>query len=162
MMTAGENSKTGADEQPKSEKRSLSELYPSRFRGWALKTPIGTVPTIPTKAETEPFVALAKSGTFLQELVFDSPEFNAAFHNYAASAAGDPSKLLQWAKDYHAGRVALLMVRGWKGSPIKLMANGDMNDGQHRLLAAVFMDLKEVDVVVLHAEAVPARAQPSL
>jgi hypothetical protein len=41
------------------------------------------------------------------------------------------------------------------------MANGDMNDGQHRLLAAVFTDLKEVDVVVLHAEPVAALAQPS-
>ena len=99
--------------------------------------------------------------TFLQELVFDSPEFHTAFRNYAASVADDPTKLLQWAKDYHAGRVAFLMVRGWNGSPIKIMANGDMNDGQHRLLAAVFMDLKEVDVVVLHAEPVAALALPS-
>jgi hypothetical protein len=161
MSTAGENAKTNANDRPKSEKRSVSDLYPSRFRGWAFKTPTGTVPTNPTKAETEPFVALAESGTFLQKLVFDSPEFHAAFREYAVSVADDPTKLVQWAKDYHAGRVAFLIVRGWKNSPIKIMPNGDMNDGQHRLLAAVFMDLKEVDVVVLHPEPVAGVALPS-
>jgi hypothetical protein len=89
-------------------------------------------------------VERAKAGQF-QELVFDSKEFRDEFAKYAAQ---DFDKLFAWLMDYHAGRVAYFVEKKWGNSPVEIMANGDMKEGQHRLMAAKFMDLEELEVLV--------------
>ena len=49
---------------------------------------------------------------------------------------------------YHARRIAQFVVHGWT-APIILTADGRMNDGLHRLKAAIFNGMEEVEVTFL-------------
>jgi hypothetical protein len=51
-------------------------------------------------------------------------------------------------KTYHARRIARFVVHGWT-DPIALTADGRMNDGLHRLKAANFKGMDEVEVTIL-------------
>jgi hypothetical protein len=51
-------------------------------------------------------------------------------------------------KLYHSRRIAFFVVNGWT-DPIVLTADGRMNDGLHRLKAAIFRGMDEVEVIIL-------------
>lgn len=150
MTPADETASEVVASEPKREKRSVAHLLKTCFRGWDLDTPAGRVRTVPNNGEIAHFVELGRStGSFKQgELRFDSPEFHAAFKQYISDVGGDVNKCIRWAKDYHAARVAKIAVQGWSDYPIRIAANGDMIDGQHRLLSADFLGMTEVDVEV--------------
>ena len=148
MSSPVENKQPEGQKDQRPEKRKVAELFGSKFRGWDLLISGRRFSTVQTEPEAAKFLALAEAGTFLQELIFDSPEFKAEFNRVVLSAGQNAGKVLKWTTDYHAGRVAYLMFKGWDTSPIRLAADGDMLDGQHRLLAAVFLKIAEVDVLI--------------
>jgi len=49
---------------------------------------------------------------------------------------------------YHAGRIAHFVVNGWD-HPISINANDELTDGTHRVKAAIFKGLIEVEVAIL-------------
>jgi hypothetical protein len=51
-------------------------------------------------------------------------------------------------KIYHARRIAFFVVNGWK-EPVALTAEGKVNDGLHRIKAAIFIGMDEVEVIIL-------------
>jgi hypothetical protein len=130
---------------PSSEKWKVADLLP-KFRGWEMKDERGKKhQTAPTKEEIEKAVEEAKLGK-LETLIFDSDDFKAEFAKYKSQGF---AVAFTWFKNYNASRVAYLVEKGWAGHPIKVMMNGDLNDGQHRIMAACFLGLKEVDVLVI-------------
>lgn len=48
---------------------------------------------------------------------------------------------------YHAKRIAHFVVHGWS-DPISLRGDGKITDGSHRLKAAIFMYMDEVNVII--------------
>jgi hypothetical protein len=82
----------------------------------------------------------------LEERVFNKTEELHA--QLREEARGDPELMYTLFRDYNANRVAYFVVKGWEESPIEVMANGDMKDGQHRWLAAHYLERDEVDVIV--------------
>ncbi len=115
------------------------------FRGWTIgPDPNKQIPTNPDCIQIAKAVEEAKKGK-LQDLVFNSLQFQAEF----AKHKSDFYACYAWIIDYHAGRVAYFVVKGWANSPIEITASGAMNEGQHRLLAACFMKLDEIEVIVI-------------
>lgn len=51
---------------------------------------------------------------------------------------------------YHAERIAYFVVNGWddSGHPIRIDAKNALHDGGHRIRAALFKGVREVDVIV--------------
>jgi hypothetical protein len=55
-----------------------------------------------------------------------------------------PEKYIQAKKAEHAARIAGFVTKGWK-SPLRIRPDGVMMDGTHRLKAAKFKGLKEIE-----------------
>lgn len=137
-----------SDDPMSSDKQHLKrKLCDIPFRGWAVRVGDQTPDVTPTIAEIDKAVELAKSGK-LEEREF-SANPDALAQALIKEAQGDLSKFCLLSREYHAERVAYLVIKKWEEFPIEVMANGDMRDGQHRWLAAKYLELEEVDIVVI-------------
>jgi ParB-like chromosome segregation protein Spo0J len=134
--------------EPKPEKsRVKRKLSKIPFRGWAVQIGDQSIDVTPALDEIAKAVQLAKAGQQELRAFSDNPQKLA--DEIAAQAQGNRDRFVQLSRDYHADRVAYLVLNGWAEFPLEVMANGDMRDGQHRWLAATFLGMDEVEIVVI-------------
>ena len=103
---------------------------------------VGDVSCEPAKCE----IARAIQTNNLEARSFqeDIDELNAEWNKEAKSE----NEYFELQKKYHAQRVAYLVVNKWS-DPILLRKDGaTISDGLHRLKAAVYLEMEEVDVVL--------------
>jgi hypothetical protein len=64
--------------------------------------------------------------------------------------AGSPTaeEYCRRVKTYHARRIAYFVENGWDGDPIELKPDGSVNDGLHRLKAAKYLGMEEVEIKI--------------
>ncbi len=69
---------------------------------------------------------------------------------WVSESQKSPDYLATWQRlvtDYHAGRIAHFVVNGWE-RPISINANDEVTDGTHRIKAAIFRGVCEVEVTI--------------
>ena len=131
--------------KPTEKTRLERKLSVIPFRGWAVRIGDRTLDATPNRAELDRAVKQAKDGR-LEERAF-SGNSEALARALLEEAGNDLTKFHQLSVEYHAARVAFLVLKGWDDFPIEVMTNGDMRDGQHRWLAANYLGREKVEVV---------------
>ena len=67
---------------------------------------------------------------------------------HASNNGQDHAEWVRQVRSYHAPRVAYFVTHGL-GDPISVTADGRITDGSHRIRAAIFLGIKEIQVCVV-------------
>ena len=78
---------------------------------------------------------------------FSGASQSALVDEWSQKANGNIHEFARLQREYHAKRIACLVVNGWS-DPIEIDAAGKITDGNHRVRAADFLGRSEIEVLV--------------
>lgn len=96
----------------------------------------------------EVFDAIAFDNLETRDFQLDLPALKAEWEAMCQTPQG--LNLALWVhvvREYHSRRVAFFVVNGWD-DPIRILPNGDISDGSHRLRAAMYKGMQEVEIEI--------------